>query len=319
MSTPVGNLSEGFVGLAQQIVGNVVRRVHFERVVQIVKRLDGVLELQKRLAQQNIRCGGPRFQQHGAVQCLLGVVQLAAAQVGVAQPVIQHAIERIDLAFGIEFFDGAGQVALGQGDFSQQLMSQGKAGVDLQGLASLRSRLGGKLTAQQHAACQQVGLGGVGRKAILGGEGMPGIVVAARVGIAQAQHIFGIDVGAFHGGVRFLEEGNGLDAVPQAKQAHPVHLHGFPVVRVLGDRLGKGIDGIGELLALIEDDAAEPFDAGLLRALGGECIELRHGLVEPSAGGQVLGHIESRRRGSLGGITGLGRICRSLCASRSGN
>ena len=79
-----------------------------------------------------------------------------------------------------------------------------------------------------------------------------------------------------------------------------------------------GNDG-GWCAITVTQPGGAPFDAGLLRALGGVCIELRHGLVEPSAGGQVLGHIESRRRGSLGGITGLGRICRSLCASRSGN
>jgi len=108
MAIGFGQLSDGFIGLSQQVMGDVVGGVHFGGAIEVMQGLDGLLELEERLAEEDVGAGSGGLEQHSAIQRLLRFSELAAAQIGVAQPVIGFAVERIDFAFCFEFADGAG-------------------------------------------------------------------------------------------------------------------------------------------------------------------------------------------------------------------
>jgi hypothetical protein len=91
------HLARGLVGLAKQVVSNVVRWVHFDGVVEVVEGLNGLVELEKSLAEQDVRSGGAGLQQDGAVQSLLRIGILAIADIGVSEPVIQRPLRGLIL------------------------------------------------------------------------------------------------------------------------------------------------------------------------------------------------------------------------------
>ncbi len=179
-------------------------------------------------------------------------------------------------------------------------MGEGQRGIQFQRLRRLDTRLVAHFAAQKEARGQQVSLGRIGRKPVLGGKRVAGIVVASHIGVAETQHILGIDVGPLHSRVRLLEQRNGVGRMPGAEQAYSVHLHRFAVGGILRHGLGKRIDRLRQLLALIENDASQPLHAGRLRLLRRELIEHRHCLVDPAPSGEILRAFKCGSRGSVG-------------------
>jgi len=90
-----GHLASGFVSPAQQVVGEIVGRVHLDCMVEIMESRHGLIELEKGLPEKDEGAGGVGFQQNGAVQSLLGLGVLASAEVGIAEPVIEVRVQRV--------------------------------------------------------------------------------------------------------------------------------------------------------------------------------------------------------------------------------
>ncbi len=68
-------------------------------MIQIVKRLDRLIQLKKRLAQQNVRPCRTRLQQHRPIQRLLRLGVLPLAHVRITQSVIQVRVHWIERSF----------------------------------------------------------------------------------------------------------------------------------------------------------------------------------------------------------------------------
>ncbi len=87
-----GYLPRSLVCLTQQVVGDVVRWIHFYGPVQIVKRLDGLIELKECLAEQDVGSGGIWLQQYRTIESLLGFGELSCAEVSIAETVVEVSV-----------------------------------------------------------------------------------------------------------------------------------------------------------------------------------------------------------------------------------
>ena len=100
---------------------------------------------------------------------------------------------------------------------------------------------------------------------------LAGIVITARVHIAKAQRIVGVDIGIRNGTMCLFEQWNRLGGLPRTKQAYALHLHGFEILWILGNRFGERCRGFDHLALLVEHHASEIFDTrrfGLFRSQG---------------------------------------------------
>src|SRR5580692_6073357 len=111
-------------------------------------------------------------------------------------------------------------------------------------------------------------LRGVGRKTELRCKGVARVVISIDVRVAQAEHVFRVNVGALNCRMRFLKKGDGLSRPTLAIQGDAMHLNRLPIAGILLLRLGKCCDRLSKLIFLIKDDAAQALDAGWLGILG---------------------------------------------------
>jgi len=86
----------------------------------------------------------------------------------------------------------------------------------------------------------------------------------------------------------FFKQRQRLVRMAHAEETHAVHLDRLTIVLILGGGAGESLNGLRELLPLVKDHATQALDTGGFRILSGQLVELRHRLVQASAGGQVL-------------------------------
>src|ERR1700722_14440184 len=79
----LGDLPGRLVRLTKEIVREEIGGVHLCGAVEVMQRLDGLLELEEDLSEKNVGRGGSGLEQHRAIERRLRVGVLTAAQVGV--------------------------------------------------------------------------------------------------------------------------------------------------------------------------------------------------------------------------------------------
>src|ERR1700739_3828724 len=180
-------LTSSLVCLSQQVMRDVIRRIHLLGVIQIVQRLDRLLQLEKRFTKKNVGSGRLRFKQHRAVERQLGVFVLPVAQIGIAETIVEVGVERIDGALCLKLANRSCDVGTRQCHFAQQFVSQGQGSIDGERLGGFSAGFVAQLAAQEETASQQVGLSRVRRKSILGRKRVARVVVSLDVGITKSQ------------------------------------------------------------------------------------------------------------------------------------
>ncbi len=169
------------------------------------------------------------------------------------------------------------------------------------------------------AAGEQISLGESGANPILQRKCVARIVVALHVGIAKCQHVIGIDVALSTPSAALLEKWNRLLNVAQTEETHAMHLHRFVIGGILVGGLGEGVDRVAKLFALIEDDAAQTFDADGFRRLAWPADPVGSCLVETAFAGKFLGGCQSGggSRSAVGrGLRALRKKQREECGNR---
>src|SRR5271168_247342 len=173
----------------------VVTRVHLFSPFQVHQRACGILPLQQNLSQQNIWSRRIRLQKQRTFQGLLRLRIVTGSAIGVPQPVIDTAIERIAHPLLLKLRNSYVQMFARECDFTEQGMSKRQLRVQFQRLRSELLSHRQIIPAQQHSRSQKISRRRLSRKSVLSRKRPPRLVILVCIEITKSEHIVRIDLG----------------------------------------------------------------------------------------------------------------------------
>src|SRR6266404_3674931 len=121
------------IGLAEQMVGNIVVGVHGDGALESADGELGFSLFLQDFAEKNVRASGGGVQPNGTLEEFFGLVEFLDAGVGVGEFVVSGGIAGVDGQFLLELRDSFGNFGLVEIEFAEKLMGERKFWIELYG------------------------------------------------------------------------------------------------------------------------------------------------------------------------------------------